>query len=535
MRQDKHDSPALSKDRASGSTWYHLALFSLGCFSFLPFYRLFQVGSINDEGIIAVGAVRLLSGEALYADFYTHIAPGSYYLCLLAYSILGPTVEATRLLAALVTGGLGLSIYLLGQRVLGPRWALVPYALFLFCGVTQWPIFSYHWNGVLAFLLGTLALMRWYENSDRVEAGFACGATCALATWLLQSEAAALYLLTLLVTGLYWRRMTKKALCGWFIGLIGVSGLLWAPILWRATPAQIWQQNVLWALGHNASHGTSAYDPSGLLQLWSAFFGQLKTADHNLAVANWALHTLSYQLTWSCNYWLFYPVFLLVAVLVVKHEKDPMLRILVLSQTASILAWSSRQTMLYLNFLTPGFFLLFGYLLWRFRAKIVAVTLCGVYGVAYLYQYIETRSFIYPIPTVRGVVYASNPQLAHSYTAILRKAMELTPPGTPAFCYPYAMGFSYLSGIAPVSPFSSVIPVLGEAEQTPQLVQVLESQKTPYIYYFPWSKDTLTAVPNVDQGIFWETVKESDRAILKNYAPIEEYGIATVYQRKPQR
>ncbi len=508
-------------------------LFVLGCASFFPFRALFQVGSINDEGIVSVGATRLLAGEAIYTDFFTHFAPGTYFLTLLAYAVMGPTIAATRLLAALITGGLALSVFLISRRVLPGKWAFIPYLLFVCSGVTQWPILSYHWAGVLTFLLGTLALLRWREAPEEWSRGVLCGVTCALANWTLQSESAALYLLTLLVAAVYHRQISRRMLLAWIVGLVVTSGILWAPILVRTTIADIWQQNVEWALGNNAGNGTSPYTPSSVLNNWASFFQQLKATPLSPGVANWILHTVSYLLTWSCNYLLFYPVFFVAALLAYRSRPNPNLTIIVLAQTTSILAWSSRQTMLYLNFLTPLFFILLAWLLCRYKTRAVAIFLCLVYATSYLYQCVEASRFIFPIQTVRGTLYTSDPQLASAYNELFRTSLELTPLGSPAFCYPYAMGFTFLSGVSPIGRLSSVIPVLGETDQVPSLVVELERRQLPYIYHFGWSPETLSAVPNIDKDHFWGMVRELDQEILKDYIPLKDFGFATVYKRRP--
>lgn len=527
-------SPALQKRDPSTEFGTNLVLFLFGALSFAPFFSLYQSSSIHDEGIIAVGAVRLLSGEALYTDFNTHIAPGTYLLTWLSFWVLGPSVLAVRLLAAAITGGLALCVYLLARRCLSPRWALVPYALMLCAGVTQWPILSYHWLGVLGFLIGTVLLARWMENPQPTTALIA-GLGMALTGWLLQSEAAALLLLTAMVA--WWQRaqMTRSQLAAWWAGCGAGSLLLWAPVLSRTSVSEIWRQNVLWALGHNAAQGRSPYTLVRLQEKWEPFLGQ--AASHwqwSLEMVDWALHSLSYLAVWSCNYGLFYPVLALAAVWSWKHPEERAFRLLVLAQVASVLAWSSRQTLLYLNFLTPLFFILAVVLARRAGRLGVTATVvtCLIYGTGYLYQWREARDFRYPITTVRGTLLSKDPQEGQMMSALFARAYQLTPPGTAAFCYPYAMGFSFLSGIRPVSKLSSVIPLLGEDSEVPGLLADLEREQVQVIYHFPWSDQTLHAVPLVEKEKFWSLVKSYDQMILKDFEPVAPFPIATAYQRK---
>lgn len=505
----------------------------MGVLSFCPFFGVYQTASINDEGVVCLGAARLCGGEALYTDFNTHFAPGTYYVTALFYTLLGPSVTATRLLAACITGGLALCVYLLGRRCLTERWALAPYLLMVFAGVTQWPILSYHWLGVLTFLLGTLALIRWQERPTSSSATL-CGASMALAAWTLQSEAAALLLLTGLVTLLCRKLMTPRLFGCWWGGCLGASLVLWAPILARATISEIWLQNVVWALGHNAAQGRGPYDIGNITGRWEPFLSQLGQAQWSPEVLNWALNALSYLLVWSCNYLLFYPVLLGAAVLAFKWEKNQAFRILVLAQMVSTLAWSSRQTLLYLNFLTPVFFILLVVLLRRLGrpGAGLIVALCVVYGGGYFYQWREAAGYRFPILTPRGVLYSASPDEARLLTRIFAEAYRLTPPGSPAFCYPYAMGFSYLSAIKPVGKMFAVIPILGEDSEVPEQISDLARSQVPYIYHFPWSKETLNAVPYVEEEKFWSLVKKYDSEILQDYEPVLRFPIATVYKRK---
>ncbi len=510
-----------------------LGLFALGALSFLPFFSLYQTGSINDEAVVSLGAVRLLGGEAVYRDFHSHFAPGSYYLTWFFYALLGPTVATTRFLTALITGALGLSVYLLARRCLSPRWALGPYFLMLGAGVTQWPILSYHWLGVLTHLLGTLALLRWWESPERKSA-IVCGTSMALAAWTLQSEAAALLLLTGMVAALCRKTMTLKMIGWWFVGCLGATVLLWGPVFLHTTLAEVWTQNVVWALGQNAAQGRSPYDTANITARWAGFSSQLGGGAFSPAMVNWVANSVSYLLVWSCNYLLFYPVFLLSILLICRRSSATSMRILVMAQLTGVLAWSSRQTLLYLNFLTPLFFVL---LFWLLRqggkaGKALALALVLIYGTGYLYQCREAAGYRYPISTPRGFLYSADPGEAAVLRAFFSEARRRTPPGTRAFCYPYAMSFTFLSGIVPTGKMFAVIPILAEDSEVPALVETLDRAQVPYIYHFPWSEATLNAVPYVDKEKFWSMVKQFDQEILEDFEPVSRYPIATIYRRK---
>ncbi|MDG7111642.1 hypothetical protein OVO43_12315, partial [Streptococcus pneumoniae] len=77
------------------------------------------------------------------------------------------------------------------------------------------------------------------------------GTSMALAAWTLQSEAAALLLLTGMVAALCRKTMTLKMIGWWFVGCLGATVLLWGPVFLHTTLAEVWTQNVVWALGQN--------------------------------------------------------------------------------------------------------------------------------------------------------------------------------------------------------------------------------------------------------------------------------------------
>jgi hypothetical protein len=491
------------------------------------------MSSINDEGQVTLSALRMWSGEAVYRDFNSHIAPGTYCLTVLFYGLMGPTVAAARLLAALLTGALAMLIYLLARRCLPPLWALAPPLLFLCAGVTQWPILSYHWAAVAVFLLGTLALARWLEQPGR-SAALACGASAALCGWTLQTEFGALLLTTAMLALLWRKRMTVAMIGLWLGSFAAVSLLLWAPIIVRAPVAEIWKQNVTWAVLHNGVEGRSPYSLHNLSERWEPFLAQAGPLPWSLPMLDWVLNSLSYLLVWSTDYGLFYPVLLASALLALRSEKGDAFRLLVLAQAGCALAWSHRQTLLYLNFLTPLFFILLICLLRRLGrlGALLATALFGVYAIGYLYQWREAAGFRYPIATVRGTLYSSDPAEADLMRQLFGTAARLTPPGTPAFCYPYAMGFYYLSGVKPVGPLLSVIPLLGEDEEVDRQVAVMQREKVEYIYRFPWSEQTLSTVPFIEERKFWSLVKSHDGQILEGYSPIADLRIGTLFKRK---
>lgn len=78
-----------------------------------------------DEGLITVGAMRVLAGEMPHRDFWSNYAPGQYYLVAALFRLVGPSLLAERLFATIVCALLLVLVYLLAERLGAGRWGLV--------------------------------------------------------------------------------------------------------------------------------------------------------------------------------------------------------------------------------------------------------------------------------------------------------------------------------------------------------------------------------------------------------------------------
>lgn len=76
-----------------------------------------------DEGLVCVGAERVLRGELPYRDFWSFYAPGQFYLVAGVFRLLGVTVLAERLLGIAELAALLLLLFLLCRRVAGEAFA----------------------------------------------------------------------------------------------------------------------------------------------------------------------------------------------------------------------------------------------------------------------------------------------------------------------------------------------------------------------------------------------------------------------------
>ncbi len=160
-----------------------------------------------DEGHLVATAQRLLRGDLLYRDIHTGIFPGIYYLTALLFELFGHDVIVTRWAQVVVNSSIALTLWLVGLRMLRPRWAALAPLLYLslipvgFPGLTM---LNYSTVSMAFGLAALLFLLRYLEGArarDAVWAGvwLAC---CALS----KQNFGALAGLALLIGFLWGRR-----------------------------------------------------------------------------------------------------------------------------------------------------------------------------------------------------------------------------------------------------------------------------------------------------------------------------------------
>ncbi|MDD5438895.1 MAG: hypothetical protein PHS37_01760 [Candidatus Omnitrophica bacterium] len=168
-----------------------------------------------DEGIMTVGAERILAGEMPYRDiFVVMYPPGQLYVLALLYKIFGVSLGIGRLYAALIQTGIAISVFLITDlltvRPKGTRRAvpLLAYIIALTClaprmGALPTPI----WPGMALSLWALYFFMRYCKGTaDR-------GLTADFVyTWLFASSAImfrhdiGIFLCGALILGLFLKR-----------------------------------------------------------------------------------------------------------------------------------------------------------------------------------------------------------------------------------------------------------------------------------------------------------------------------------------
>lgn len=467
----------------------------------LPFWL--QAGGLDDEGVTSLGAVRVLQGEVPYRDFDTRHSPGSYYTAALGLAVLGPTVTGVRVLMLLNTALLGLALYGVARELLPGRWALVPWALFCWGGLTQWPILSYHWMATLAWLLGAWALLRgrWAL----------AGALVGLAGWYLQTEGVALGLGALLLA----RRQALRVVGG----AVASSLLLWLPVLVTAGPGLIWQDSVA-AMATHVPFNRSPYSLRHIVEP-----GEQLLAQWPSGTLLWKLNSLSYLGVWACKYGLYFPV--LAWACWVGLRKGGKLRELALLQVILTVALANRLDLLYQNYLTPLWYVL---LVAVARDRRVAVPLVLLFGLQYGFLCADARNYRYPIQTPAGRLWSNDPARAEGLNQLYGVAHQITPPGTRTFAYPYAASFYFLSQTGNATRYPVLVPLLYPRSAAERAAR--EREGCSVVYRFALAVDSVANdYPTVSPGRFGEELRAFDQLLLQGYTLHGTAGPAQIWRR----
>src|SRR5258708_2881513 len=91
-------------------TWWLPLVALIAALSCAPFLR--TVFSLSDEGMLLLGAERMLHGDRLYADFFEFLPPGGFVLTATWFKLAGVSLCSARLLAVLTIVGVAFLTFL---------------------------------------------------------------------------------------------------------------------------------------------------------------------------------------------------------------------------------------------------------------------------------------------------------------------------------------------------------------------------------------------------------------------------------------
>lgn len=143
----------------------------------LMYVPLLKTGLSNDEGLFAVQAERILSGQIPHRDFAITYIGGNVLWVAFMFLLLGKSILALRLGVMIMLMICSAALYYLARQLVPPRWAHA--ALFMILPVTFsfYPFSSASWDALAFSLLAFSALIHGFRH-----AGFQHGKR--LVAWL---------------------------------------------------------------------------------------------------------------------------------------------------------------------------------------------------------------------------------------------------------------------------------------------------------------------------------------------------------------
>jgi hypothetical protein len=145
------------------------------------FYRLDPASFLFDAGILATGAMRILTGEVMYRDWWAYYAPGQYYTLAGLFALFGPSLEVLRLWDFATRALLSVAVYGLSATLTSPKAGLIPFLVVVLwlasCGFYGYVMFP----ALALAIISMICLLKYFRRKAPVWL-IATGATLGVAT-----------------------------------------------------------------------------------------------------------------------------------------------------------------------------------------------------------------------------------------------------------------------------------------------------------------------------------------------------------------
>ena len=476
-----------------------LAVVLASLFFFSWFYRLPL--SETDEGIVAVGAERILRGQIPYRDFFSELGPGSFYLQAAIFKIVGTHAAAMRLTAWLLGGIISGLIYLLARRLVTGAAAFLPSAVFaLVCYPATYRV-SHHWWGNFFLLLTVLCLMpsetlagppsapgRKVLVGAGALAGLALLCMQSMGAWTLLMGAGFLLVHPLLDRQAGWRDVFRRGTgqAGWFV--LGAALTLGGGAAYFASQGALteWVNDNFIFLLVNYRAYLDVPQASPLVII--LHIGRL-------AITQPSIHFALYAIG--------YPAFFLAPVLAYggtawqllssrrpEASQARILLLLLLQGVGAFVANSHALDTFHLMSAAPLMLVLVVYhwqrlihrRAWLRRAALASAALAMALAVfTGVRKAVNTAPISVPVPTRRGMVYrqaVAAQELQERIAAIER----LLPAGAETFFYPYNAELYFLTVTRNPTRYDVLLPEFHTSRQMQEALAALRHSRPGFIF-----------------------------------------------------
>jgi 4-amino-4-deoxy-L-arabinose transferase-like glycosyltransferase len=253
--------------RGAGSDHAIAAIVFLVCLAYLCMF-LRYTSLEPDEGIVLLGAERILDGELPYRDFFSFYTPGSFYLAAWLFRIFGDSFLVARGSIAVAGAICSVITYVLARRVCSRGVSLLCALLATTTGAAFRFLVLHNPYSTLLCCLSLYSATRYLESRASIWA-LLTGSFASFTVLFEQSKGAGLcagLVLGFLISAGVGHASTPRKSCAWLLAL----GLVWPLVLAAVYFAvhhslKVMLQSWLWPLQHYAHANRVPYG----FQNWS--------------------------------------------------------------------------------------------------------------------------------------------------------------------------------------------------------------------------------------------------------------------------
>jgi hypothetical protein len=476
-----------------------------------------------DEGIVLVGAERILRGEVPYRDFFSFYTPGSFYLVALVFRIFDDSLVVARISLAIAGAACSVVTYLLSRRVCPRGVSLFAAGLATIAGLPYRFLVLHNWYSTALACLALYTAVRLLETRKAAWA-FAVGSLASMTILFEQSKGAGLCLglalgfLTLWTVG---RESVPSRLES--LGLF--SGLAWPFFLTFAYfgaqhASGIMVQDWLWPLHHYTQANRVPYG----YQNWSdtvrdTIFHSgpvwLRIVKVLLVSPGFVVPAVPLVAVGLLVYW----------TLQMRRRKAPSEKYGYYILTCSVLfgllvsVLIVRADIIHFMYLAPLLYLALAWMVGSgdFDGQVLATMrplLIAYVGVAFgLMGWVVLTTATgakVQIETKRGAIRTRNKDKVIEYM------QAHVVPGDKVFVYPYLPLYYYLTGTRSASRYDYFQPGLNTSDQAQEIITSFGSQNVRAVLFEPWFAEKFA---NSWPGTPWSAIANDPVAdyIVRNY------------------
>jgi hypothetical protein len=476
-----------------------VVLFSGAFFALLFHYPI----SCPDEGIIATAAERILRGQIPYRDFFSEIAPGSFYFQAFIFRFAGRDLICIRVTVLFLGVILTWLLYRLSRKLLhGPASVLPPLIMVGICYPYNYML-SHHWWGVLFLFLMLLCLPGCDGQEARKgtygpSARLLGAGLCASAALLCMQSEGALAVLTVVIWLLLVEKLAVKA--NWRDSLRrGVGPASWF-LLGVGTPMGI-------AISYFWAHGALG---AWVFDNFTFLFTNYAPYESGPGIYSWVrfkslFHWLVREPSVHNGFYFVGFYFFSVAGPAIgfagaiwqlrrrralEASRSRLLLLYLLVGFGSLISELHGPDMLHLIWASPIILILFvnswneASSAWgRWRRPLIALAgLSLILVVSGAYRRVAHREkWNSPVQTRRGTFYTDK-ESAGMYQQWINTIEQDVPPGSETFIYPREVQFYYLTATQNPTRHDVLYPDFHSPGQFAEAISALGRQKPKYIF-----------------------------------------------------